>query len=261
MLLTTQICRKSGLSFRFILPDSDFINYRVHDNKIRPVLTELDAVLLPGHEMNLILSKEIVNKLADPYNKCLVYGDNQHIRHEYSSYFKLTTKNNSTYNRVSCYESCQSSIIFQRCNSSKLLYAESVCIRKESEQILKEIELSGFCDMACPFECYKVAFNIEKEDIDYKFLSKHNFALESVRQGDTSLANKTDEQILSRVLNINLFFQSFQYSYVTESPAYSVVDLVGYIGGLLGLYLGISIISVFEILEAVVEMLIIQFTS
>lgn len=254
LFYSTEIGYKSGFMFVFLLPENDFLNFYVHDSQIKPVLSELGRVIRPGFETNLILTKEVVNKLPDPYNECLVYENNQNIRGEYSEYFKRTIANNMTYNRVSCLEMCESEFIFERCNSSVQSYFHSECIRNGWKQLRTESD--KHCLLQCPIECYSTNFRIETELIDWKFLSPP-IDLNYVRSTYGDLANKSDADIFMRVLSVNVFYESFHYSYVSESPAMTIIDLIGSAGGILGLYLGISLVSFVEIIEVAIEMLFI----
>lgn len=257
LFYSTEIGYKSGFMLIFLLPDKDFINFYVHDSQIKPVFSELSRVIRPGYETNLILNKEFVNKLPDPYNDCLVYGNNQNIRGEYSDYFKRTIANNMTYNRVACLEICESEFIFGKCNSSMYSYVQSECIRSRWRQLKAESDKS--CLFQCPTECYSTNFRIETELIDWKFLNPASDLKSFIRSTHRELVNTSDEELINRLLSVNVFYESFHYSYVTESPAMSIIDLIGSAGGILGLYLGISLVSFVEIFEVAIEMLIIYF--
>jgi hypothetical protein len=55
------------------------------------------------------------------------------------------------------------------------------------------------------------------------------------------------------VVRVNIFYDSLSYTMSTESPKMDVISLLSNIGGNLGLFLGVSLISVCELIEALIE--------
>lgn len=64
------------------------------------------------------------------------------------------------------------------------------------------------------------------------------------------------EQTLKNVVKLQFTFEELNTQTITESPKYTELDLFSNIGGLLGLYVGVSIVTVFEMLDYLVEMLL-----
>eukprot|EP00057_Strongylocentrotus_purpuratus_P018465 XP_011672939.1 PREDICTED: acid-sensing ion channel 5-like [Strongylocentrotus purpuratus] len=48
---------------------------------------------------------------------------------------------------------------------------------------------------------------------------------------------------------VEIFYDEFNYEYIRQDPAYTIPDLLSDIGGQLGLWLGLSIITIFEFFE------------
>ena len=63
------------------------------------------------------------------------------------------------------------------------------------------------------------------------------------------------DEYKSRALALNIYFKTLQYTLITESAKSSIVELFSNIGGTLGLFLGISLLSFVEIIELVLEIL------
>jgi hypothetical protein len=56
------------------------------------------------------------------------------------------------------------------------------------------------------------------------------------------------------IVNVKIFYDSLSYTKTTESPQMDVVSLVASVGGNLGLFLGVSVFSLCEIVEVLIEM-------
>jgi hypothetical protein len=52
---------------------------------------------------------------------------------------------------------------------------------------------------------------------------------------------------------LNMFYDSLSYILTTESPQWDAVSLLGSIGGNLGLFLGVSLFSLCELIQVAVE--------
>ena len=63
------------------------------------------------------------------------------------------------------------------------------------------------------------------------------------------------------VIKVNLYYDSLSYELSTESPKMNLVDLLASIGGNLGLFMGMSLMSFSEILEVILEIVIIKFAN
>ena len=55
------------------------------------------------------------------------------------------------------------------------------------------------------------------------------------------------------VVNVNIFYESLSYTETNESPQMNIVSLLGSIGGNLGLFFGVSVFSLCEIIEVLIE--------
>ena len=57
------------------------------------------------------------------------------------------------------------------------------------------------------------------------------------------------EDITENIVHLQIYFDSMEYTVVRETPAFGLYDLIANIGGLLGLFLGASLITIMELLE------------
>ena len=55
------------------------------------------------------------------------------------------------------------------------------------------------------------------------------------------------------VVKVNIFYDSMSYELSTESPKMDIVSVLASIGGNLGLFLGVSVFSLCELIEVAIE--------
>ena len=58
---------------------------------------------------------------------------------------------------------------------------------------------------------------------------------------------------------VDVFFTSLSYENIVETPAMTVGQLMSNLGGALSLYLGVSFVAAFEVLELFVRLIIAPF--
>ena len=56
-------------------------------------------------------------------------------------------------------------------------------------------------------------------------------------------------------VSVKIFYETLSYTHSTESPQMDGVYLLGSIGGNLGLFLGISVFSICEVVQVVIEII------
>ena len=81
------------------------------------------------------------------------------------------------------------------------------------------------CDQKCPVECESLIYDVSTSNLIKKDSVWNNF------------------------VKINIFYESFESELIIEEPKTTSHDLFSQVGGLLGLFLGISIISLAEAIE------------
>ena len=83
---------------------------------------------------------------------------------------------------------------------------------------------------------------------EYEFTTAEaNFAETWLEQFPYDDFNITEEYLLQNFVSVTVNFRRIQYSLLTESKAVSFAQLLGSIGGSMGFFLGISLLSIFEL--------------
>ena len=79
----------------------------------------------------------------------------------------------------------------------------------------------------------------------------------SLRQ-DFETANLTAEKARKSFATLNVYYDSLTFTEMTESPKMDIIALLASIGGNLGLFLGVSVFSLFEVFQALIEIYLIK---
>ena len=99
-------------------------------------------------------------------------------------------------------------------------------------------------------------FKIEKSFASYPsdqgllaFINNTQYDFETVLGVDEI----TMEVIQKSFLTLHIHYSELEYTLISEQPSLSAIDLIANIGGSLGLFIGISLLSFLEIVEILIE--------
>jgi hypothetical protein len=118
----------------------------------------------------------------------------------------------------------------------------------------------------CKKECTTFEFEVnsafsdfptQRNLLGYKDSSyvKKNFLKEGIQP-----ENISNEMLKSKIAKLKIVFNDLSYTSVSESEKFNFVDLASSVGGTLGLFLGISILSFIEVVELLLNLIIIRFS-
>ena len=188
-----------------------------------------------GSQSEFIVSRLFTQNLPEPYNQCyknvIEYSRNK-------TFINMILNAKRTYSQRECLEMCTYSYYLENSNCGCDSLIENVpvtCFLKSNDSIKNctfnfmsqhlQSKIQKICAEYCPVECDSLHFSIEK-------FSTH------------SNLNET---------KLTVYYDSLKYTLVSQQPKTLLIDLIPNIGGILGLFIGTSFLSFFEIIELFVE--------
>lgn len=121
------------------------------------------------------------------------------------------------------------------------------------------------CVEQCPHECSSNSYDLSISYSDYPSRVFHNNLAKQDKTGlyewafQINRSSRLDSLDLARASLVKLFvyFDDIKFTQITEAPSITFVDLIANIGGTLGLFIGISLLSFVEIIELVLEIIVV----
>ena len=118
---------------------------------------------------------------------------------------------------------------------------------------------NGSYDRDCPLECNTEDFTVElssqtfSQDVDMGLfvLAGSAFNRSAYNSSKGSL-----QELKQSIARVNVFYKDLGYNQLDEIAFFTFVDFVSEVGGLLGLFLNMSLMSIIEIGELAVEFLV-----
>jgi hypothetical protein len=215
-----------------------------------------------GTVANIGLSKTVTKNLPYPYSSCQDAAQVDTLlsremkRHGYVQY-----------TRDVCIVFCQQKLIIDRvcCYDARfpaILNAHQPCLTREqyskASDIIDFADFSDECSSYCPFECETITHTAS---ISYGALSWI-----CIGQIDVDYINSiyglnysSCEDYENTFAIVDYYFEELKYTQISASPAMLLGDLIANIGGTLGLFVGVSVLSFVEILELGINIILLYY--
>ena len=209
----------------------------------------------PGTNTNFNIRINQNIRSPDPYGNCT--EQNQIENNVYDG----------RYSFLGCNKACIQSTLKEECGCiddintlftdvpiCDILDRTQVRCREKINTMFENDELACNCVQRCQETSYSVQYSTTKWPSD-KYEGYLFSALSHVPIIQDVLVEGI-EQTLKNVVKLQFTFEELNVQTIEESPKYTNIDLFSSVGGLLGLYVGISIVTVFEFLDFVIKLAI-----
>ena len=219
-----------------------------------------NVIALNGGTVNYMsMQRRFTSKLPKPYSDCEI--DNIDPGHIDSPYFNLILNSPYQYNQELCVIQCIQHQVIESCNCSKPFYLDLYnlsCLRDKeiycAYSFTMNISIIQGCILQCPIECNSTQFTFALTSQTYM----GDLFAALVKSSSTLIADFantpiTAETASNKFVQLNLFYDSLTYSLSTDSPSMDIVTLLSNVGGTLGLFLGVSVLSLCELVHVMVE--------
>ena len=233
-------------------------------------------LLSPGYTTKISIERINIIKKPQPYSNCV---ENLESIDSYNSltYKKLINQNqNQTYKYINCYLFCIQKHLGDICNCQldylNLIYYNEMrlcylnettreqdgeCFQKSLKMMLNDsITYLKKCD--CPFECEYNFFKNTNSFAEFptrKYLPflMNSSLIKSLYNYNLNDSLNTFEMLKKSVARLQINYQEMMQTFITEYPKMQAADLVSSVGGILGLFLGLSFLSFIEIIDFLVQ--------
>nr|CAD2184833.1 unnamed protein product [Meloidogyne enterolobii] len=187
-------------------------------------------------------------RLEPPYGHCSERGDNSktYIYKDYS------------YSIEGCHRSCTQQEIIRICGCADPLYPvpnsahacpvsdpdARRCIDNATREISDLISQDKLFNCTCPQPCRETGYEVTYSAA--RWPSGTTNVMECKSSDDLCM-----EKYRTNAAMIQVFYEELNYETLSESPAYGLTSLIADLGGLTGLWIGISIVSILEVVQLI----------
>ncbi len=236
------------------------LNVRIHNHTKAPFnMANEDIKISSGKTYYIPLEILFTQRLGEPYNDCLKDPLKFHFNKTLINYF---IKSGRAYSQKECYQMCFN-LQYQennQCNCTDQMI-ENVfdkCFEIEdtfsllyncSQKFRRDFSINSkfkICENYCPSECDSISYSFSSYTYDYPISGNISENLR-VKYFDSNF--DTYEEVQVSYFSFVVFYKNLNYVLITEKPNMELADLISNIGGILGVFLGVSFLSFIEIIE------------
>ena len=213
--------------------------------------------------------------MAKPYSNCDIENDYSAYLSEVflkSDLYKIIWHSPLDYSQQLCLDVCLQRHIGQACNCTPLdkysllpQYApcktNDACATNMSKQFSTNEFIRANCLHLCPLQCNRTLY---RTSISSSMLMGDHFVdiinkNAALREDFVGTSKRLDgEAARNAIVRVNIFYESLSYTESIETASSSsILSLIATIGGILSLFLSVSVLSLFEFVEFVYELLFI----
>ena len=217
-----------GLVIGLMANLSDTIFMYVMDNYQNHLVNQKYFTLSPGNTATVTFNKVVEKYLGEPHDHC-------------------TPMKDPSYRQINCLQNCTMEHVKNEYNCTLPGYYRrkdyNYCNLYGSRDIYDNFisEFSSSCLIMCKKEC---------------IVTRYNYAM--VNSFDPYSIHYNENRGL---INIHAYFDYISYTEISDSPKTTVASLVSSVGGSFGLFLGMSLLSVFEVVGFFMELVSIIFNK
>lgn len=219
-----------------------------------------------GFITHIIANRIFTHKLEKPYSNC-IRDFSKFDSFDSFIYDSMQETTNYTYRQKDCIHYCIAKEMMVKCNITGILdrydkiwndywtSENSDCLYRTYKNSVNK-NLNEFCANYCPLECISNTFQIATSISNFPnsygafTLIKNKKIIRKFGENYTI----TQEDLRKTMIGFEVYYDELKYTKISEVEKVKVVDLIANIGGVLGLFIGVSFLSLVEILELILEM-------
>ena len=256
--LVEQLAQKNGLHL-YIVNETETFNFFKDSVEVAA-----------GKETTILLNKKRIRKMQKPYGECTY--DLTSVDSYSSELYALTFQIYGHYRQSDCFNTCFQAASIRRlgCYSSFFPYLRN----SSTPACLKGLEL--FDSLAfytkffigevaenctgCPLECDSEFYSLTTSSLAYPTqIYAKMLANQSQIQSRFNNISPTYGQLKQSLASVNINYNQLGYTQIKEIQKVTILDLVTNIGSALGLFVGVSFLSLFEIVELLIRLVSFMF--
>ncbi|XP_066267851.1 uncharacterized protein [Branchiostoma lanceolatum] len=254
---TTKVGAEYGLKLTLSIEANEYVGLFGQDPGAKVTIHSVGSTPFPeGNALNtepgkstfVGLKRSSVKRQPHPYGDCTSYQERDAL---YGGKYTYET----------CQHSCLQAALLERCGCSDELIAinstlcsvlnkTQECCRQDVRTRHEDGNLPCDCRQSCNEDSYALWLSSSLWPSD----SYVWYVLENIHARSQARNLPLDPRELRQNLTrVHVYFRDLNYELITENPTYTEEALLSSLGGLLGLYVGLSVITVFEIINLVVD--------
>ncbi|XP_013007637.1 acid-sensing ion channel 3 isoform X2 [Cavia porcellus] len=227
------------------------IRVQIHSQEEPPIIDQLGFGAAPGYQTFVSCQKQQLSFLPPPWGDCSSTFMDPNLEEPSDLLGSLSPSSNPSppYSLMGCRMACEARYVARKCGCRMMHMpgGAPVCSPQQYKDCagpaLDAVVRKETC--ACPNPC---AITRYAKELSMVRLPSRAAARYLARK-----FNRSEAYIIENVLALDIFFEALNYETVDQKKAYEMSELLGDIGGQMGLFIGASLLTILEILDFLCE--------
>ncbi|XP_063141724.1 acid-sensing ion channel 3 isoform X2 [Rattus norvegicus] len=227
------------------------IRVQIHSQDEPPAIDQLGFGAAPGHQTFVSCQQQQLSFLPPPWGDCNTASlDPDDFDPEPSDPLGSPRPRPSPpYSLIGCRLACESRYVARKCGCRMMHMPGNspVCSPQQykdcASPALDAMLRKDTC--VCPNPCATTRYAKELSMVRIPSRASARYLARKY--------NRSESYITENVLVLDIFFEALNYEAVEQKAAYEVSELLGDIGGQMGLFIGASLLTILEILDYLCE--------
>uniref|UniRef100_A0A2K6ECA2 Acid sensing ion channel subunit 3 n=1 Tax=Macaca nemestrina TaxID=9545 RepID=A0A2K6ECA2_MACNE len=231
------------------------IRVQIHSQEEPPIIDQLGLGVSPGYQTFVSCQQQQLSFLPPPWGDCSSASLNPNYEPEPSD--PLSSPSPSLpYTLMGCRLACETRYVARKCGC-RMMYmpgeghlpptrrrpVQELCPPGQGSPTSHAMLRKDSC--ACPNPCASTRYAKELSMVRIPSRAAARFLARKL--------NRSEAYIAENVLALDIFFEALNYETVEQKKAYEMSELLGDIGGQMGLFIGASLLTILEILDYLCE--------
>ncbi|XP_071953220.1 epithelial sodium channel subunit alpha-like [Antedon mediterranea] len=236
---------------------SSGLRLHIHSQNTMPFPEDEGLYIPPGYRTSVSIRKMITSRIGRPYNTCVKDSDESYHNIYHDLY-------GMSYSVQACTKSCYQKRVVGQCGCYDSNYPfkggtqpcrysdveQKQCMSKVNDDYKNNV-FKCDCPQPCTDDTFKTTQSFTywptpEYKVDFmELLSEASPALNDLVRNE----NFDGTSLRENLLLLDIYFGDLNYDAMEQSPLYSKSDLAGGLGGTVGLWIGVSVLTVFEAIE------------
>lgn len=241
----------------------------IHNQSIVPFIDEEGIDVSAGFQTNIAIKKTIISRLSEPYSNCVEeYSSEKNLQNNEMFKYLKNYFNMGNYTQKYCQKACFQKFIIANCGCFDYRFPTPLsnlgarpCVTDDEIVCLQNIQTSFHsgtgatdCNKNCSLECNQVLYETAISTAKYPSSWYSDLLKNYTNYGDK--VNYTGyAELQQTILMININFDDMMYTFISQSPAMTIEELIAFIGGNFGLFIGTSLLTMIEFVELVFHLI------
>ncbi|XP_028411343.1 amiloride-sensitive sodium channel subunit alpha-like [Dendronephthya gigantea] len=268
-LTTTKAGPKYGLTIDLFIEQAQYIRQLTEEAGVKVVIIngkqhpfpfQEGTAVSPGTATAIALRKEVIERV-DRYSNRSCVEDTEIFDSIYNEDASLA------YTIQSCLDTCLVEQQIKECNCSDARYARNgkACSNTTENECIVNVETKYRkdeygCIKRCPQRCRSVSYRttISEAQLSAQFMKDQRESLNTSTKRRN--ATKTEKLFKQDFLRIKIYFEELNLVRIHQEFSYTLTSLLSDIGGQLGLWVGLSVITFAEVGDLILSIILLVFS-